>query len=75
MCGMCMSYGALMMAGASIDYLTSGDTHVAVFSSQDADVVKMILTHGQRTIDEYAKWMATEGGEGHDHGHGHDHQH
>ncbi|MBU0741255.1 hypothetical protein KKG45_03915 [bacterium] len=71
LCAMCRSYGALMMAGADMDYFTSGDTHISIISSKDPDVVKMIRTHGQRTIDEYAKWMAAEGAEGQ----GHDHHH
>ncbi len=71
MCGMCQSYGKLMMGGAQMDYLTVGENHISVISSQDPKVVAMIRTHGQTTIDEYAKWMAAEGG--HDHGHEHKH--
>ncbi|MBC8423172.1 hypothetical protein H8E07_03525 [bacterium] len=75
MCGMCQSYGGLMMAGASMDYITNGEDHISVISSRDPDVVKQIRTHGQRTIDEFAKWMAAEGETGHDHAQGHDHHH
>ena len=73
LCGMCMSYGHLMMSGADMDYLTSDGVHVTVISSRDPKVVKMIREHGQRTIDEYAKWMAAEGDD--HHGHDHDHHH
>ncbi len=73
MCNMCLSYGELMMAGATMDQLISGDSHITVISSRDPKVVEKIRKHGQTTIDEYAKMMAAEG-EG-DHGHGHDHHH
>ncbi len=75
MCGMCQSYGGLMMAGVSMDQLVNGEDHISVISSQDPDVVEKIRTHGQRTIDEYAKWMAAESASGHDHGHAHGHDH
>jgi len=75
LCGMCQSYGVLMMAGASMDNFTSGESHITVISSGDPEVVEKIRTHGQRTVDEYAKWMAAEKAEGHDHHHGHDHDH
>lgn len=79
MCGMCQSYGGLMMAGASMDQITNGEDHISVISSRDPDVVEKIRTHGQRTIDEYAKWMSDESEtsqkQEHGHAHGHDHHH
>ena len=75
MCNMCMSYGALMMAGATMDQITSGNTHITVISSRDPKVVEKIRRHGQTTIDEFAKMMAAEGEGDHGHDHGHDHQH
>jgi hypothetical protein len=71
MCGMCQSYGTLMMAGATMDQITSGESHMTIISSQDPKIVAMIRTHGQTTIDEYAKWM-TSGEKSHK---GHDHKH
>jgi len=73
MCGMCLSYGKLMMAGATMDRMQSGNSHITVISSRDPQVVELIRTHGQTTIDEYAKMMTSTGSQ--DHGHGHDHLH
>jgi hypothetical protein len=75
MCGMCMSYGNLMMAGVSMDQMTVDDARISVISSRDPEVVEKIRTHGQKTIDEYAKWMATEKDDDHGQGHGHNHHH
>lgn len=66
LCGMCQSYGALMMAGAAMEQLQAGKNHISIISSRDPEVVEMIRAHGQRTIDEYAKWQAAEAS--HDHG-------
>jgi hypothetical protein len=71
LCDMCMSYGGLMMAGANMDMMTAGEAHISVISSRDPAVVEKIRTHGQRTIDEYAKWMAAEAEKCQDHGHDH----
>ncbi len=77
MCGMCMSYGAMMQAGVDMDHIETDDGSVYVISSRDPEVVAMIQKHAQTTIDEYAAWQAAEGDHGHGHGHehGHDHAH
>ncbi len=67
MCGMCTSYGQLMMSGAKMDQVQTKAGWVTVMSSQDPKVVAMIRTHGQRTIDEYAKYTAAHGA--HEHAH------
>lgn len=69
MCGMCMSYGKLMMAGATMDQMTAGENHLTVISSRDPKVIEMIRMHGQKTIDEHAKMMEAEAGAdmGHEH--------
>jgi hypothetical protein len=70
MCGMCESYGQLMMSGAKMDQVQTKAGWVTVMSSQDPKVVAMILAHGRRTIDEYAKYTAAQGAHGaHDHAH------
>jgi hypothetical protein len=70
MCGMCESYGQLMMSGAKMDQVQTKACWVTVMSSQDPKVVAMILAHGRRTIDEYAKYTAAQGAHGaHDHAH------
>jgi len=53
--------------------MQSGNSHITVISSRDPQVVELIRTHGQTTIDEYAKMMTSTGSQ--DHGHGHDHLH
>ena len=70
MCGMCSSYGQLMMSGAQMDQQQTRAGWVTVMTSQDPKVVAMIRTHGQRTIDEMAKWEAAEAAKG-EHGHAH----
>ena len=67
MCGMCESYGQLMMSGAKMDQVQTKAGWVTVMTSQDPKVVEMILAHGRRTIDEYAKFTAANGA--HDHAH------
>lgn len=79
MCSMCMSYGGLMMAGASMEQMHAGESHISVISSRDPAVVEKIRAHGQKTIEEMEKWDAEGGHEqghdhsGHDHGHGESH--
>lgn len=67
LCGFCTSYGKLMMAGAVVEEIESAAAHISLVTSSDPGLVKMIQEHGQRTIDEYAKWSAGKD----DHGHGH----
>ncbi|MDO9693743.1 MAG: hypothetical protein Q7W56_03375 [Candidatus Latescibacteria bacterium] len=68
MCGMCNSYGQLMMAGAKMDQVQTKAGWVTVMTSQDPKVVAMIRTHAERTIEEYAKYAAANGG-AHEHAH------
>jgi len=75
MCGMCRSYGAMMMKGVDMDQIETEGGVVTVISSSDPDVVAMIQKHAQTTIDEYAAWQSAEGGHGHEHGHEHGHDH
>lgn len=69
LCGMCRSYGKMMMAGASIEHMQVGEAHISVISSRDPAAVEMIQQHGRTTIEEMKKWMAEEGGDhsGHQH--------
>ena len=77
MCGMCMSYGSLMMAGADVEQVETEAGQVTLITSRDADTVAKIHKHVRTTIKEYAAMMAAEehGAHGHDHGHGHEHAH
>ncbi len=71
LCGMCQSYGGLMMAGASMEQMQVGEAHISVISSADPAVIQKIRAHGETTIEEMKKWMS----EGHSNDHGHDHHH
>lgn len=74
LCGMCQSYGKLMMAGVSMDQMQAGEAHISVISSRDPDTVELIREHGRTTIEQMKTWMDSDGGHEHagpDHsGHG-----
>ena len=69
MCGMCRSYGAMMMKGVDMDQVETEGGMVTVISSRDPVVVSMIQKHAQTTIDEFAAWKES----GHEHSHDHEH--
>ena len=72
MCGMCTSFGSIMMSGAQMEQIPIEGGVLMVTSSQDPKTVAMIRKHGQRNIDEYAKMMAAQGARDHGHdGHAH----
>ena len=73
LCGFCESSMGLM-SGEKVAYenFETIGGYVCLMTSNDAEMVKKIHAHGQRTIDEYAKIMAAEkaaatGHEGHSH--------
>lgn len=72
LCGFCQSFGALMMAGANVEYFDTAGGHINLISSQDPVVVEMIHAHGQRTIDEFALMLEAEAAEDNPHD-SHDH--
>lgn len=67
MCGMCMSYGALMMKGVAMDRVETPAGAITVITSQDPEVVALIRNHAQTTINAYAEMMAGEEHPGHEH--------
>jgi len=80
MCGMCESYGALMMAGAKMADVQSGNIFVSTMNSDNPETVKLLHAHADKTTAEMKMWeekekMEKDAHEGHDHsGHeGHDH--
>jgi len=66
LCGYCQGYGALMMAGATWEKVDSEAGHISLVTATDPAVVAQIREFGQRTIDEYAKMMASHGEHPHD---------
>ena len=60
MCGHCESYGELAMAGAKIEEIRTDFGHIALVTSDDPDVVKKIHAHTDRTVKEYAAYIAAE---------------
>ncbi|MEN8008144.1 MAG: hypothetical protein ABFS42_14075 [Candidatus Krumholzibacteriota bacterium] len=68
LCGFCQSYGGLHMSGASFEHIETKNGTIELVTSHDPAVVKMIHTHGQRTIDEYKKMVAAESHGDHTHG-------
>ena len=76
LCGFCTSYGALQMAGATIENFETAGGHINLVTSREPAAIEKIHVHGQRTIDEMAKMTAGDKHGSHDHGsHGHDHAH
>ena len=60
LCGFCQSYGMLMMSGAKVESVEGKTATVNLMTSTDAEVVKKIHAHAQKTIDEYKKMMDAE---------------
>jgi hypothetical protein len=60
MCGHCMAYGELMMAGAEIETVGSDELQVHLMTSSDPEVVAKIHEFTQRNIDEMTKMAAAE---------------
>lgn len=58
LCGFCMSYGKLAMAGARMEDIPTKAGHIGLVTSDDPDVVAMIHEHAERTIAEAATWEA-----------------
>jgi hypothetical protein len=72
LCGFCQSFGALAMAGATIENFETAGGHINLVSSRDPELIEKIHAHAQRTIDEYGKmWGGEHADHGHDHGDGH----
>ncbi len=65
-CGMCASYGGMMMAGAQMEMFEFEGGSLSLTTSSDPAVIAVIHKHAQTTITEYAKWMEAEA-----HGHAH----
>ena len=61
LCGMCMSYGALMHEGAKADEMMAGNVHIMTMTATDPKVIAGIQAHAKRTIEEYAKMKAAMG--------------
>lgn len=61
LCGFCMSYGKLMMAGVTVEQFDTKLGSVTLMTSSDPEVVKMIQEHGKRTTEEYEKVQAAGG--------------
>jgi hypothetical protein len=60
LCGMCESFGSLMMAGVKIEEIESENIFVSMMTSDNPEVVEQIHQHTDRTNDEYAKWLEAE---------------
>lgn len=58
MCGFCMSYGALMMAGAKVEQIQTKAGHIGLVTSDNPEVVAKIHAHAKRTIAEAENWDA-----------------
>ncbi len=57
LCGFCQSYSSLMMSGAKMEEVESNAAHLTLMTSNDADVVKKIHAHLERTNAEMAQMM------------------
>ena len=60
LCGSCMAYGELMMAGAKFQSIPTAHGNVSLITSDDPDMVARIQKYGQKNIDEMAKYMQME---------------
>jgi len=65
LCGFCMSYGKLMMAGVQMEEIESEFGHITLMTASDPELVKMIHAHGQHTIDAYEEWQEAAEAAGH----------
>lgn len=60
MCEHCATYGALMMAGASVELKTGRLADITLMTSDDPEMVKKIQAFASRTNEEMKKWRAGE---------------
>jgi hypothetical protein len=65
MCGHCMEFGQIMMAGVHTETAKGAAAEVTLFTSDDAALVKRMRTMAERDNKEMA--MMTAGHEGHSH--------
>ena len=69
LCGSCMSFGGLVMAGVNMEVVNIKAGEVMLMTSTDEALVKKIQDHAKKNSEEYEKHFA-EGDKGHE-GHGH----
>jgi hypothetical protein len=65
LCGFCMSYGQLMMAGVQIEEIETEFGYITLMTASDPELVKMIHAHGQHTNDAYEEWQAAQAAAAH----------
>jgi hypothetical protein len=49
MCGHCMAYGSLMMAGANAEQVTGVAANIEIITSDNPETVKMIQEYGEKS--------------------------
>jgi hypothetical protein len=57
LCGHCQSWGKLMDAGAHREELDTVGGMITIVTADDAEAVKKIQAHAQKSMDEFKKMM------------------
>ena len=70
-CNFCMSYGAMMMAGAKFENFESDGAEIMLATSTDPEVITQIQKHAKRTKMEMEKMHGGAQAHGEGDGHGH----
>ncbi|QEG00133.1 hypothetical protein Mal15_42020 [Stieleria maiorica] len=60
LCGHCASYGKLKMAGAKTQEIETDFGMIALFTSNDPEVVKQIHAHTDKTNAEFKKFLEAQ---------------